>query len=227
MSTFSFKSNSNTDYGVIVSSLGRRQHAEEQIDAYEIPYRDGSLHVHSGKYQSYSRSMTFGIKDKTKRSAIGAWLTGRGKLITSDDPGGYFNASVIGGVKADKLSRKFDELGVEFECDPFFYLTSGDTVKTCTSSPTSITNLGTIPAAPYIKITGSGAVVLTIGSVSTTFTVSTYIECDSLLSLCYKGTVNAGSSMVGEFPMIPVGTTNISWTGTVTKIEITPRWREL
>ena len=82
-------------------------------------------------------------------------------------------------------------------------------------------------AKPYIKITGSGTVVLTIGSVSTTFVIDGYIECDSLLDLCYKGAENEGDNMTGEFPSIPVGSTAMSWTGTVSKIEIIPRWREL
>lgn len=228
MSTFSFNGISSTSFpGLIVSSLGRRQRAEEQIDVFEIPYRDGNLHNHSGKYNSYEREMILSIKDKTQRSAIFNWLKGRGKLITSDDSGGYFNASVMPGIDVSKISRKFDELRVSFECDPFFYLDSGTDTISHTTSPIELINLGTVTAAPYIKITGSGAVVLTIGSVATTFTVSTYIECDSLLSLCYKGTVNAGSSMVGEFPMIPTGTVAISWTGTVSKVEIIPRWREL
>ncbi|QDY17535.1 phage tail protein [Clostridium botulinum] len=31
--------------------------------------------------------------------------------------------------------------------------------------------------------------------------------------------------MYGEFPIFQVGENKISWTGNVSKIEITPRWR--
>lgn len=227
MSTVTFNGHSNTEYGIIVSDPGRRQKAEEQIDIHEIPYRDGYLHDHSGKYASYRREMVFGLKDISDIKDISSWLNGRAKLETSIDPGGYFMASVVGQIECERMSKRFTLARVTFECDPFFYLTSGDTTVTDTSSPLALTNLGTVAAAPYIKITGSGEVVLTINDVTTIFTVSTYIECDSLLQLCYKDTLNMGTSMVGEYPVLPTGTVNVSWTGTVTKVEIKPRWREL
>lgn len=228
MSSFSFKGIDSSSFSsLVVTDIGRRQRAMEQVDSIAVPYRDGNVHVHSGKYNSYFRNMQLSLKNKTQRAAIYKWLTGRGKLTTSDDPGGCFYASVVTGLDVVRVSRKFDTFYLTFECDPFFYLTSGDTVVEDTVSPLTLTNLGTIPAAPYIKITGSGTVELTINSVVTTFHVDTYIECDSLLSLCYKDTVNVGSRMVGEFPMLPVGEVAISWTGTVTKFEIKPRWRQL
>ena len=33
--------------------------------------------------------------------------------------------------------------------------------------------------------------------------------------------------MSGEFPKLSAGTNQIAWTGTVTKIVITPRWRDV
>ena len=109
LSTFQFNGVSSSAYSsLVVSDIGRRQRAKEQIDTYVIPYRDGSLHVHSGKYYSYQRQMLLGVKNKTQRAAIAAWLTGSGRLITSDDAGGYFNASVVSALDVTGLSRKFD-----------------------------------------------------------------------------------------------------------------------
>ena len=168
---------------------------------------------------SYRREMVFGLKDISDIKDISSWLNGRAKLETSIDPGGYFMASVVGQIECERMSKRFTLARVTFECDPFFYLTSGDTTVTDTSSPLALTNLGTVAAAPYIKITGSGEVVLTINDVTTIFTVSTYIDVTAFYKLCYKDTVNAGASMVGEYPVLPTGTVNVSWTGTVTKVD--------
>ncbi len=227
MSTLSFNGTASTAYtSLIVTDLGRRQRGQEQIDTYAIPERSGALHVLSGVYNSYTREMTLSIKNKTERAAIASWLKGSGKLITSDDANGYFNA-VVTGFDVSRVSRKFDEYRVAFEVEPYFYLDSGVAVVTYTTKPQTLVNPGTASANPYIKITGSGAVTLTVNSTVINLTIDTYIEIDTELLLCYKGTENAGASMVGEFPKLAVGANSITWTGTVTKVEITPRWREL
>jgi len=226
LSTLSFKDHSASEYGLIVTDIGRRQKAEEQIDTYAVPYRNGKLHIHSGTYNSYSRSVTFGVKDKTRRAEIYAWLTGSGVLQTSDDSGGYFNASVVSAIDVSRVSSRFDELKVTFEVDPFFYLDSGNTTVEYTTSPQTFTNPGTVESAPYIKITGSGAVTLTVGETIVSLTIDDYLEIDSQLQVCYRDTVNKGDLMVGEFPTIPVGESGLSWDGTVTKVEIKPRWCE-
>ena len=226
MLTLNFNGHVNTEFGIIVNDLGRRKKAQERLDTYDIPYRDGKLHILSGTYESYERKMTLSAKDKTRRAEINAWLTGSGKLITSDDPGGYFNATVTSPLDFSRVSKRFDQIEITFDVDPFFYLDSGDTAQEYTSNPQTIVNPGTVPAAPYIKITGSGSVVLTIGETAVSLSIEDYLEIDSARQLCYRDTLNKGSSMTGKFPLIPVGSTGILWTGTVSKVEIIPRWRE-
>jgi len=209
-------------------SCGRRQRAQEQIDTYAVPERDDEPTLHTGKYLPYIRTMQFAWKDKSKTADIYKWLRGYAKLRTSKDPGGYFKANVMSGYDVDKYSKNYDNFQVQFKINPgFFYLDSGDTPIPLTI-PGAITNLGTHISEPYIKITGSGNINLTINSRVYSFTgVDTYLEIDSELKYVYRDTLNQGDKMVGEFPILDLGVNNISWTGTVTKIEIIPRWREL
>lgn len=223
-----FKNVTSNDIGLITTDIGVRQRSKEQIITYPVPYRDGILTEHTGKYEPYEREIEFYVPGHPERRAANAWLAGFGKLRTADDPGGYFKASVISDLDYSRFIKESKKLAVTFQISPpFFYLDSGDTPIPLIA-PGSITNLGTHIAEPYIKITGSGNVVLNIGGEFITFTgIDGYIEIDSEAQYCYKDTVNQGDKMVGDFPVLLPGINNISWTGTVTSIEIIPRWREL
>ena len=84
---------------------------------------------------------------------------------------------------------------------------------------------------PYIKICGSGTVRLMItpgGQSTATWLLSDvdeYIEIDSELMNCFKGTVLKNDTVKGtEFPVFKSGVCTISCTGDVTWIEVIPRW---
>jgi phage-related protein len=227
MSWIEFKNNTTDDYGLIVVSLGRRQRAEEQIDSYEIPYRNDELIIHSQTYKPYIREIELASKEKAKFPLVNAWLNGRGKLKTSIDENGYFIASVISGLPYEQMMNSVDSFQVGFKVNPFFYLDSGDDSINITMQ-TTIYNPGTIYSDPYIKITGSGNVDLIINDTIYSFTgIDGYIEINSDLKTVYRDTLNQGSKMYGNFPILEVGENIIAWTGTVTSVEIIPKWREL
>ena len=115
-----------------------------------------------------------------------------------------------------------------FNCKPFRYSVAGQTKQTLTASGT-ISNPESFPSLPYIRITGSGAVTLNIGAKAYSFTsIPTYLEVNSDLMSCYKGsTLNNNRIGFTEFPILQPGGNSISWTGSVTKVEIIPNWRTL
>jgi phage-related protein len=124
-------------------------------------------------------------------------------------------------------AREVDQFQVGFKVNPFFFLDSGSEYITL-SAPATIYNPGTIYAEPYIKITGSGDIDLTINDTVYAFTgVDGYIEINSELKTVYKDTINQGNKMIGEFPVLSIGDNMISWSGAVTSVEIMPKWREL
>lgn len=222
-----FKDRRSSEFRILIQNIGRRQRAEEQIDVFEIPYRNEDLMVHSNTYKPYLRRMELATKEKKYIPQINSWLNGRGKLRTSVDSGGYFIASVINGLDREIISRLFDSINVTFKVNPFFYLDSGDLIVTITAA-TKIYNPGTIYSEPIIKIYGSGNIDLGIGNKIYSFkSVDEYIVVDSELKYVYKDTLNQGDKMTGDFPVFKVGDNDIAFTGNVSKIEITPKWREL
>lgn len=53
------------------------------------------------------------------------------------------------------------------------------------------------------------------------------VTIDSLKEEAYLDGVYKNRNMLGEFPKLEVGKNTISWTGTLTKIEIQPKSRWL
>lgn len=217
---------------LIIVSLGNRQRPEEQIDIYEIPYRNNELIIHSGKYKPYIREFEFIAKNKYLIPEINKWLSGSGKLDIEDDykyytQDGYYNVSVVEGWEYELYTNHMYQFIVKFKIEPFYYYNSGNLIKTITS-PSRIYNPGTIYSEPYIKINASGNVDLSINSNVISFTnIEEYIEIDSSLMTVYKDTINQGERMQGEFPIFNTDKNYISWNGNVSSIQIKGRWREL
>jgi len=221
-----FKDKSTHDFPLLVTDVGRRQKAAEQIERFEVPYRNGALTIRSDRYESYPREMRMVCTDKDAIGGINEWLDGHGILRTDLDNGGFFVADVVSGLEYENYLRDIDTFGVEFLIEPFFYLDSGEIMITSTAA-FSLINPGNIYSQPLITVYGSGYITLNINSQFVQLTgVETSITMDSKLALCYRDTLNMGAKMTGEYILMDTGTNNIEWTGSVTKIEITPRWRE-
>lgn len=163
-----------------------------------------------------------------KKSTIDTWLLNSiGNYLTYS-----FHEFVCYKVKQISIdntittSRVMRHFSVTFICTGLKYMTSGLKPIEILSSNILLNNFGSYESKPLLKIYGSGNINISIGS--NTFTiknVSNYVVVDSEIKECYKDTTNKGRDMVGDYPILPIGKNTISWTGTVSKIEITPRWR--
>lgn len=103
---------------------------------------------------------------------------------------------------------------------------SDDTWLPYYDGATSIYNPTLYTSRPLIRVTGYGT--LTINSdVITIASGQTYVDIDSEIQDCYYGTTNKNSKVSfqsNSFPVLKPGVNSISYTGNITKVEITPRW---
>ena len=76
---------------------------------------------------------------------------------------------------------------------------------------------------------GTGDIDLTIGEVTLGIAgLASSITIDVPQRLAYNEGINLTGSLTGEdWTTLPVGTTSVSWTGSVSRITITPNWRAL
>lgn len=224
--TIYYNGRSNKYYDLIVTEVTQRQRLEENIELIEIEGRSGTLVDRLNTFKSYERKfMLANVRDEMI-PLIHDWLRGRGELRTSIDENGFFRAEVIGPIEREHIGNLHSHLTVTFLVD-FFYLDSGTRVIKPTKGAT-LRNVGNHDSEPYIKVYGSGAGTLSIGGQQVHFTgISSYIEIDSALKICHKDRLPAGKQMSGNFPILPLGESVITWSGGITGVEITPRWREI
>lgn len=235
---FIFRGIDSRDIGVVVEDMFDVHRPKRNVQTIQVPGRDGRLTQDDGTYDTYTISgkiNCFGAP----LSDVYAWLSGSGDLILGDEPTRSIRTSAIAQVKNTRFRCDgcYDSLQVSFDCQPFRYhveQTEGANDILLTSSPATITNPGTYKSAPRIKITGTGDVVLTIGTqIVEADDLGGGIILDSELGECFDLTETQLKNSVvtlmdDDFPTLAPGANIISWTGTgVTKITVTPRWRDL
>lgn len=222
MPFFIWKNENSMDNNVTVKKLPPIIMASTRIEKIPIPGRNGFLTVDDGSYEEIIKPVQCYIKDDADIDYICNWLRGSGDVVFSNQPDRKYKAVIINQIPFNKVLNSAKSFIVQFECQPFAY--------SLNSSLITLTQSGTInnpssDSLPYIKVYGTGNITLTINNKNIIFTnVSSYIELDSEMQECFKGTQPANNQMSGVFPILVKGNNSISWTGTVTKIEITPRW---
>lgn len=213
------------DFGLYIAKRPIIPTPKQRIETTQVDFRDGELTRKKGFF-NISFSVEFNIMEnenvKKKLRYIKAWLISAEKFQLTDDDVYYKVKHTI----VDDIENDIENYGfftAIFVCDPFQYLITDSITIT---SGGVLTNAGTYKTLPKITVYGSGKIVLTINGSSITLTsISDYIVLDSELMDAYRLTTNLNSRMTGEFPIFQIGNNTISWTGTVTKIIIEPRWR--
>lgn len=234
---FEFAGARNTEKGVRLLSLPVRYHPAERGELVQVPGRDGYLWAPDGAYNNVLTRVQCQTADDADMAIVSAWLRGEGKLRFSDDPNRFYRARVTKEFSQSAAINRFvnQAFTVTFDCQPFLYhveAEDGDDAE-ITASPHTLTNPGTYKSAPRIKVEGTGNAVLTIGTQIVEIEgLEDGIIIDSELGDCFNLTESAllngkVTLMDDDFPTLAPGANIISWTGTVTKVTVTPRWRDL
>lgn len=227
----------NTDKGVRLLSMPVRYHPAERGELVTVPGRSGYLWNSEKAYNDVLTRIQCMTADSADMSEVNAWLSGAGNLRFSDDPNRFYRARVVKEFSLSAQMARFvnQTFTVTFDCEPFRYhveAEGGDDVI-ITASPHTVTNPGTYKSAPRFKIEGSGDAVLTIGTqIVEIEDMDGGVIIDSEMGDCFNLTETAllngqVSIMDDDFPTLAPGANILSWTGGVTKITITPRWRDL
>lgn len=227
MVTIEYNGKTNKQFDLVVTNFEQRKRPEEQIEIIDIEGRNGSLVDRHGVYRSYQRTIEMVNLTEDKKPLVHKWLSGRGILRTSEDPNGFHFVDIIDAVERKYIGEIHSIIAVTFLCEPHFYLDAGTrTIKI--STPTTLMNIGTDSAEPLIKVYGSdnGQVLINEQVIPLTG-IEQHLTIDTKLQIVHKDGLPAGRKMSGPFPVLGEGQNLISFTGGVTKLELTPRWREL
>lgn len=212
---------------------------DSNCDVYELPPIEGTQKQYNyknignrvvtdreGNYQTRSKIVKLYYTGDNSDKMCN-WLCGIGKVTFSNQPEKYFKAYISNKIPFTELiSNEVRELMVPFECEPFAYFTNGLEKIVLLEVLSELNNPGNSESEPVITVFGQGDINLIIGQqVIKLKNVNEYITLDTPILDAYKNSDLKNSSVIGEFPILPLGRFAIRWEGKVDKIDIVPNWR--
>ena len=231
--SFTWRGVSSDTYGVVVRALPAPISGGQRNTTVIVPGRHGALHLMDGArdeillniecYLPYEQ----GVAVSDLRTIVG-WLTGSAQLTLSDQPGVFFYGQILEAVSFEPVLPGYNDriFSLPVWVKPHAYKTGVGDIAVVVSG-TGVMNPCTAESEPVITVTGSGDITLTVGGYGVEIdAVSGSITLDCDARLAHKNGVLAGLQVdLDEWPVLVPGTNVISWTGSVTSVTISPRWR--
>lgn len=230
---FEFAGHKNTEFGVQMLSMPTRPHPARLGELMNIPGRNGKLFIDQDAYDQTIVTLRL-LTTRENIDDVNAWLNGSGDLRFGDEPSRVYKASITKEYSVTNRSNRLigREFSVSFDCYPLRYAYPTPSAQTFSASPASITNPGTAFAQPEIKITSTGAFSLIVNGYQIdggeSLTDGVIVDCELMECFSLDKTESRNSVIsLDEYPRLDPGINAITWTGAITSIEITPRWRYL
>lgn len=224
---------SSDDVGVVVEHYPTLPRPARRVTAVTVPGRNGALLLDEGTYENYTQPYDIYISAEAQRIPFASraavdWLyahTGYQELADSYEPDVYRLAYYAGPLDLENILNRFGRATIEFTCKPQRYLKAGRNPVAFTASGT-IQNPTAYTALPSIKVTGNAAGTLTVGGALVRFlSLDGTVTLDSETQNAYSGVTNLNHTVSAPtYPALAPGENAVSWTGGITKVEITPRW---
>ena len=240
MTYFTYNGRCSADFGLHIQSKNVFSAPEYDAEFISVPGRSGDIINPNRRFSNVKVTYTVFLARKNTAALatvlrdIKGWLYSepdRYHEITDSYDTEYFRYGVISGnLDIEEQLNKVGSFAVTFNCKPYKYSFAGQQTVAADDSTLTVINPTAFESRPHIKLCGSGAVTLNISSGGSTnsWTISNideYIEIDSELMNCFKGTVLKNDTVTGDsFPTLQPSTSTISCVGAVTRIEVIPRW---
>ena len=228
---FTFDGVQSSTYGVWINGGGTFNAPKRRHKEYIVPGRNGVLTIDEGafdeiehRYEAFIAS-NFSSNIEGFRNQLMS-RNGHKRLTDTYHTDEFYLAKYMAGLEADVVpGGKGGSFTLVFQRDPRRFLLTGETTTTVANGGT-ITNPTLFASRPLIRVTGYGT--LTINSdVITIANAFAYVDIDSETQDCYNGTDSANAQVTfqsNNFPLLKSGSNGVSYSGNITKVEITPRW---
>ena len=235
--TFTFNGTSSSAYGTYLADYNQFDGPQRDITLTDIPGRSGSIAIDNNRYNNYILTYSAymrtasGYPNELRSNMMGLkqlLLTGGlyKRLSDTFNTGVYRMALFQGPFTVLKSDHNSAVFSVNFQCKPQLFLTTGDDAISYTAAGT-ITNPTDFPSKPLLRIYGTGNLTIGTGVITINSSDGLYtdIDCDTMEA--YYGSVSCNGNITLQgysFPTLAPGLNNISWTGSITRVDVTPRW---
>lgn len=226
--------NSNEINGLLIQELPPISKPQIRTEVEEIDGRDGDIVTKLG-FAAYDKEFTVGLYKDFDINAIIAYFNSEGTVVFSNEPDRYYNYQIIDQIDFERLVR-YRTATVRMHCQPFKYSTEERTrSSTSLADKTfSITNSGNIYSKPAVTVYGTGTINLSLNGkqlfVIELGETDNYLTIDADKLEAYQDTTETlmNRSVDGDYNnlKLEVGRNTFTWSGELTKIEVSnySRW---
>ena len=222
--------------GMTITGSGTFNAPERDLEIVSIPGRNGDLVIDRGRYKNIQVTYPVSICENFAAYAEAArsWLLypcGYCRLEDDYDPDHFRMALYKGPLSfTPGFLNQTGEASIAFDCKPQRFLKAGEREITLNGAAL-LRNPTGFPALPLITVYGSGTGQLQVGDYAIqVLKLDGPLTLDSEMEEAYALPLTADTQYrndcisAPDFPVLGPGTSRISWSGGITKIEIIPRW---
>ena len=203
-----------------------------RMETVTVPGRNGDLHYYEGAYNNvtgearcFALEMEYVGKALSNIARYTLLEPGYHRLETSDEPDIFRMATVTAGPNTEIRMRILAPFDLAFDCMPQKFLLEGEQEIEVDNGLVLLNEW--FPALPLISITGSGEGMLSINdkhlSTLEGFTGTLIYDADT--QNAYYGSSNRnGVISAPDALVLPHGECEITWSGGIESVTITPRW---
>lgn len=226
--------NSTNITGLLIQELPPISKPKMRANIEEIDGRDGDIVTTLG-YSAYDKEFTIGLYGDFDIDEVIQYFNSSGTVVFSNEEDKYYNYQILEQIDFERLIR-FRTATVKMHVQPFKYSTVEAKKSFTITDETSIQirNIGNYYSKPIITICGSGTINLSLNGIQL-FVIVLYetsteitIDFDKMEAYNQETTVLMNRQVTGNYDnfTLNVGLNTISWTGTITQIQITnySRW---
>lgn len=225
---FVFNGVNSRAMGVHVVSYPPIMRPSRRVQQITLLGRAGDVTLPDGVdvYEAYNRGMNVANMPGAPLEPVLAWLRGSGSLILGNEPDYAYDVDMVAQLQMDKHFRGCWSGQLMMHTQPFKRAAVTEDDITLTASGSTVTNPGGIAAHPLITLQASGTVTLRMGgSLLTIPEAQDGMVIDTENQWLLVDGVPQIGAYSGDMPTLPVGTSAVLWTGSITSLVITPRWR--
>lgn len=221
---------SDTIGGLLISEQPTITRPARRATATEVAGRDGDVVDYLG-YDTYDKHAEIGLHGAYDIDEIINFFSGEGWVTFGNEPTKKYWGRIVKGIDFERLVR-FRKAKVSWTVQPYKKLVTEANV-TGSTSPLEVENLGYEDSLPTIIIEADEdeVVELDINGItvlSVTMPAEGTITIDGETKNCFNSNADKNQfvTMAGDFPTLPSGENEVSWSGTVTSVTVIPnsRW---
>lgn len=218
--------------GLLISSLPPISKPLMRTQVEEIDGRDGDIVTPLG-YAAYDKEVSIGLYGDFDINRVISFFASSGKVIFSNEPDKYYNYTITQQIDFERLLR-FRTATVTFHVQPFKYSAIQESLiynQLTNITEVTVVNTGNTTAKPTLTIYGSGDIGLYLDGVQIfdiALASEEYITINTAALEAFKGNTLKNRLVTGDYEnfALKTGINVISWTGTITEIDISnySRW---